>query len=71
LTKNHLDSKVVPDNNATVPREAQFKMILTTSHVQMRQDDVEKVLGSPKAPGLFFATTSKGEIVYGTCSEYY
>ncbi|OEL23895.1 hypothetical protein BAE44_0015086, partial [Dichanthelium oligosanthes] len=70
-TKNHLDSKVVSDNNASVQQEVQSKVTSSTSIVQMRQDEAAKVLGFPEAPGLFFVTTSEGETIYCTSSEYY
>jgi hypothetical protein len=70
-TKNHLDLKVVSDNSASVQQEAQSKETPSTSIVQKCQDEAAKVFRFPEALGLFFATTSKGEIIYCTSSEYY
>ncbi|OEL14664.1 hypothetical protein BAE44_0024317 [Dichanthelium oligosanthes] len=70
-TENHPDSKVVSNDNAFVEPEAQPKVTPSTSIVQKHQDEVAEVLGLPEGLGLFFATTSKGEIIYCTSSEYY
>jgi hypothetical protein len=70
-TKNHLDSKVVSDDKASVQSEAQPKMNPSTSTVQDHLGEAEKVPGLPDGPGFFFAITSEGEIIYCTSAEYY
>jgi hypothetical protein len=70
-TKNHPDSKVVFDDKASAHPEAQSKMNPSTSTNQGHLGKAEKVPGLPEGPGLFFATTSEGEIVYCTSSEYH
>jgi hypothetical protein len=70
-TKNHPDLKVVSDDNASAHPEAQFKANPITSTAQGDLDEAEKVSRLPEGPGLFFTTTSEGEIVYCSSSEYH
>jgi hypothetical protein len=70
-TKNHPDSKVVPDDNASAHPEAQSKTNPSTSTTQGNPGKAKKVPRLPEGPGLFFATTSEGEIVYCSSSEYH
>jgi hypothetical protein len=70
-TKNHPDWKVVSDDRASAHPEAQSKTNPSTSTTQGHLGKAEKVPGLPEGPGLFFVTTSEGEVVYCLSSEYY